>query len=126
MAMTIATLRRALSLVPLLVLMACGPSEPPPVVVPMDVGGGHGSEFGNVSATVAPDEYTDADGDHCPVFVTDRPLTTTAVLRIRSASCPLKDVPGAMIAIELDRRIVAVAPSLPGQEGSSQPTDTAQ
>ena len=119
--MTIALLRRALSLGPLLVLAACGPSWPPAIPVPMDVDGGRGSEFGNVTAVPAADDYIDADGDHCPVFTTDRPFTTTAVLRIRTASCPLKDVPGKLVAIELDRRVVPIVASAPEPPDSEAP-----
>jgi|HubBroStandDraft_2_1064218.scaffolds.fasta_scaffold2161572_1 hypothetical protein len=122
--MTTLILRRALGLVPLLLLAACGgSSKPPPAVVPMDVGGGIGSEYGNVDASLAQDEYTDADGNKCPIFITDRPLTSTTVLRIRSASCPSKDEPGTLVAVELDRKVVALAP---GTQGGAQPSDSAQ
>src|SRR5271168_3659015 len=123
--MTTVILRRALGLVPLLLLAACGggSSRPPPAVVPMDVGGGQGSEFGNVDASLSQDEYTDADGNKCPIFITDRLLTSTTVLRIRSASCPSKDVPGALVAVELDRKVVPIAL---GSQGGAQSTDSAQ
>jgi hypothetical protein len=120
--------RRPVLLVPLLLLLAAcgGSSAPPATVVPIDVGGGRGSEFGNVDATESADTYTDANGNKCPIFTTDRPLTTTTVLRIRSASCPSPDEPGVLVAKELDRRIVAVAPGAASAQGSSQPADSSQ
>ncbi len=126
--MTTVILRRALALLPTLLLAACGGghSGPPAAVVPMDVGGGRGSEFGNVDATQSLDTYTDASGNKCPIFTTDRPLTTTSVLRIRSASCPSRDEPGVLVAVELDRKIVAVAPGTASMQGSTQPADSNQ
>jgi hypothetical protein len=121
-------LRHALALFPMLLLAACGggSSGPPATPVPMDVGGGRGSEFGNVDATQSADTYTDASGNKCPIFTTDRPLTTTTVLRIRSASCPSPDEPGVLVAKELDRKVVAVAPGTASAQGSSQPADSSQ
>lgn len=84
------------------------PAAPPPL--PLSVGTGMGSQYGNYPA-VQGGEMVDAQGRRCVVWVWDRPLTSDLALRLRSASCVSTERPGAMVAIELDRTIIRIADS---------------
>jgi len=92
-------------------LALCGcASAPPPVLPPLSVEHGLGSEHGNYAAQ-ADGEMRGPAGERCVVFNWDRPLSNGMVVRLRSASCESKDHPGRMVATELSRTIIPMAES---------------
>jgi hypothetical protein len=78
--------------------------------LPLNVGGGHGSEIGNYPSTLA-GQYLNSVGQPCRLYHWDRPLGPNQVLRVRSASCPGGTRPGTMMATELDRQVIPMADS---------------
>ena len=101
-----------------IVLSGCaGQERNPPVMalpntaeLPLYVGGGAGSHFGNYAARID-GEMTDKNGNRCVVFNWDRPLTKDLAIRLRSASCPSLEVPGRMVCLELERKVIPISES---------------
>jgi len=89
-------------------LAACSAVEPAKPL-PLAVGGGKGSEFGNYAAAEA--GTVTIDGQRCYVWNWDRPFSPGMVLRYRSASCPSAEFPGRFIAIDLGHSIVPLSES---------------
>jgi hypothetical protein len=86
------------------------PPEATPPELPLDVGSGHGSEFGNY-ATLEAGETKLPTGERCTVYVWDRPYTKGTVIRYRSASCESRDHPNWMTARDLGHEIIPMAES---------------
>jgi hypothetical protein len=78
--------------------------------LPMYVGGGRGSQFGNYAAKID-GEMIDENGGHCVIFNWDRPLTKDLAICLRSASCPSLERPGQMVCMELDRKVIPISES---------------
>jgi hypothetical protein len=76
-------------------------------ILPPEVGGGRGSEFGNYAAVAAGE--TTIKGARCVLFDWDRPLPDGNVIRLRSASCYRPD--GIANAVELERHLVRLSDS---------------
>jgi hypothetical protein len=97
-----------------LAVAACssGPSpQPAPAArLPLSVGNGVGSQFGNYAARSV-GETRGAAGERCVVFDWDRPLDQHLAVRVKSMSCDSKERPGWMIATELSRTIIPIAQS---------------
>ncbi len=94
-----------------LALCGCSSSRTAPTAdLPLAVGHGAGSEFGNYVAQVA-GEMRGPEGEHCVVFDWDRPLTKDRAVRVRSASCESKQQPGRMAATELSRVVIPLSQS---------------
>jgi hypothetical protein len=82
---------------------------------PLTVDGARGSEDGNYGM-VPSGETVVLNGETCAVWLWDRPLSATRVLRVRSASCPAPDRPDGMVATELDRKVIPMAQSYVAQD----------
>jgi hypothetical protein len=87
-----------------------GCASAPVADVPMDVGNGAGSQYGNYAAQMD-GEVNGPAGEHCVVFNWDRPLTKDLALRQRSASCESQERPGGMVSRELSRTVIPIAQS---------------
>jgi hypothetical protein len=109
-----------------LVLACC--SSPPDTAVtrkvdlPLAVGSGAGSQFGNYPAEIE-GEHKGASGERCVVFNWDRPLTSTLAVRLKSESCESRGRPGWMLAKEISRTIIPIGQSnlKDGTNGTDQP-----
>jgi hypothetical protein len=98
-------------------------ARPPDRTLPLTVGQGMGSQFGNYAATMD-GEMVDQSGRRCVVWNWDRPLTADLVVRLRSASCESADHPGRMVAVELSRTIIPLsASSLMSEERAPDSAD---
>lgn len=87
------------------------PAEPAPAApLPLSVGNGVGSQYGNYAAE-ADGETRGPAGERCVVFNWDRPLTPDLALRVRSESCESKERPGWMLCRELSRTVIPIAAS---------------
>lgn len=78
--------------------------------LPLAVGNGVGSEYGNYSAHEA-GEISGPAGERCVLFDWDRPLTQDLALRVRSSSCESKERPGWMVCREISRTVILIAAS---------------
>lgn len=78
--------------------------------LPLSVGNGAGSEYGNYAA-VMDGETQGPSGERCVVFNWDRPLARDLALRLRSASCEFRASPGRMIGVELSRTVIPLSES---------------
>ena len=87
-----------------------GCASTPAADVPMSVGNGAGSQYGNYAAQMD-GETQDPSGEHCVVFNWDRPLTKDRALRLRSASCESEEHPGRMVSRELSRTVIPISQS---------------
>ena len=85
-----------------------GPAPPP--AIPLSVGHGSGSQYGNYAAQ-EDGEMTGPSGEHCVVFNWDRPLTKDFAVRVRSASCESKEHPGRMTSSEISRTVIPMGES---------------
>ena len=94
-------------------------SSPPAPGLPMSVGNGVGSQYGNYAAQ-SDGEMLRPSGERCVVFNWDRPLTKDLVLRLRSASCDSAERPGWMVSREISRTVIPIAESnLRGGQGEA-------
>jgi hypothetical protein len=101
-----------------IVLASCA-SSPPAPDIPMSVGNGAGSQYGNYAAQLE-GEMRGPSGERCVVFNWDRPLTKDLALRLRSASCESAERPGWMVSREISRTIIPIAQSnLRGEQGEA-------
>jgi hypothetical protein len=91
-----------------LALSACSSTSAPGL--PMSVGNGAGSQYGNYAAQMD-GEMHDSSGERCVVFNWDRPLTKDRALRLRSASCESEERPGRMVSRELSRTVIPISES---------------
>ena len=87
-----------------------GCASAPVADVPMDVGNGAGSQYGNYAAQMG-GEMRDPSGERCVVFDWDRPLTKDLALRQRSASCESQERPGGMVSREISRTVIPISES---------------
>ncbi|CCG40482.1 hypothetical protein [Magnetospirillum molischianum] len=79
--------------------------------LPLDVGNGIGSQFGNYPAQPE-GEARGPLGERCVVVNWDRPLTKELALRLQSVSCDSKDLPpGKMAAREISRTVIPLSES---------------
>jgi hypothetical protein len=96
-----------------------GCSSPPAATVPMGVGNGAGSQYGNYAAQMD-GEMPGPSGERCVAFNWDRPLTNDLALRMRSASCESQERPGWMVSREISRAVIPIAESnLKDQRGDA-------
>ena len=86
-------------------LALSGCSSTPAVNLPMSVGNGVGSQYGNYAAQMD-GEMRGPSGERCVIFNWDRPLTKDLAIRLRSASCESKERPGWMVATEISRTVI--------------------
>jgi hypothetical protein len=91
-------------------LAGCADWFASPAPSPLTVDGARGSEDGNYGM-VPSGETVQLNGETCSVWLWDRPLSASRVLRVRSASCPAPDRPDGMVATELDRSVIPMAQS---------------
>lgn len=78
--------------------------------LPMSIGNGSGSQYGNYSAE-SDGEMKGPSGERCVVFNWDRPISKDYALRLRSASCESAERPGWMVCRELSRELIPIAQS---------------
>jgi hypothetical protein len=93
-----------------LALALSGCASAPAVDVPMSVGNGVGSQYGNYAAQMD-GEMRGPAGERCVIFNWDRPLTKDLAMRLRSASCESKEHPGWMVATEISRTVIPISES---------------
>jgi len=92
-------------------LAGCAASPgPDPTDLTLTVGGGAGSQHGNYAGQ-RDGETLGPSGERCLAFNWDRPLGNGRVLRVRSASCPSREIPGRMVGRELSRTIIPLSQS---------------
>jgi hypothetical protein len=87
-----------------------GCASTPAADVPMSVGNGAGSQYGNFAAQMDGEMRGPAD-EYCVVFNWDRPLTKDLALRQRSASCESQERPGGMVSREISRTVIPISES---------------
>jgi hypothetical protein len=92
-----------------LALAGCASPEPA-ANLPLSVGNGVGSQYGNYAAQ-QDGEMRGPSGERCVIFNWDRPLTKDLVVRLRSASCESKERPGRMVCTQLSRTVIPIAES---------------
>ena len=78
--------------------------------LPLSVGNGVGSQYGNYEMQPA-GETQDAAGNRCFVFNWDRPLNRDFAIRYSSASCESKEHPVWMSATPYTRKIIPISQS---------------
>jgi hypothetical protein len=94
-------------------------SSTPAATVPMGVGNGAGSQYGNYAAQMG-GEMLGPSGERCVIFNWDRPLTKDLALRLRSASCESEERPGWMVSREISRAVIPISESnLKDQQGDA-------
>ena len=105
------------SLAGLLALSACSSPKPQPPLpsapafdMPLAINNGAGSQYGNYAAEEEREERG-PDGQRCVIFNWDRPLTSELAIRLKSASCESKDVPGMMTSHEISRLVIPIRES---------------
>jgi hypothetical protein len=81
-----------------------------PAKLPLNVGNGVGSQYGNYAAQMD-GEMRGPSGERCVIFNWDRPLTKDLAIRLRSASCESKDDPGRMVSTEISRMVIPTSES---------------
>ena len=98
-----------------------GCSSTPASNVPLNVGGGVGSQYGNYAAQMA-GEMRGPSGERCFLFNWDRPLTKDLAIRYTSASCESKEHPGRMVCTEISRTLIPISASnLAAEQGAAHP-----
>ncbi|HVI53281.1 MAG TPA: hypothetical protein VM661_18885 [Candidatus Sulfotelmatobacter sp.] len=93
-----------------LALSGCASSSPPSADLPLSVGNGVGSQYGNYAARMD-GEMRGPSGERCVIYNWDRPLTKDLAVRLRSASCEAKERPGWMLCRELSRTVIPISES---------------
>ena len=78
--------------------------------LPLNVGNGVGSRYGNYASLPA-GEMRGPSGERCYLFNWDRPLSSGDAIRITSASCEARDYPGLMVAREVSRTVIPMSES---------------
>ena len=78
--------------------------------LPLNVGNGVGSRYGNYASLPA-GEMRGPSGERCFLFNWDRPLSSGDAIRITSASCEAREYPGLMIAREVSRTVIPMSES---------------
>ena len=91
-------------------LALSGCSSTPTANLPMSVGNGLGSQYGNHAAQMD-GEMRGPSGERCVIFNWDRPLTKGLAIRLRSASCESKERPGWMVCTEISRTVIPISES---------------
>jgi hypothetical protein len=91
-------------------LALSGCSSTPAANLPMSVGNGVGSQYGNYAAQMD-GEMRGPSGERCVIFNWDRPLTKDLAVRLRSASCESQERPGWMVAREISRTVIPMSES---------------
>lgn len=82
----------------------------PAANLPLSVGNGTGSQYGNYVAQMD-GEMNGPAGERCVLFNWDRPLTKDLVVRLRSASCESMERPGWMVGREISRTVIPISES---------------
>ena len=91
-------------------LALSGCSSSPASRLPLTVGNGSGSQFGNYAAQ--PDgEMRGPSGERCVIFNWDRPLTNELAVRLRSRSCESREHPRWMDCTEISRTVIPMSES---------------
>lgn len=85
-------------------------SVPARGTLPLDIGNGTGSQYGNYEMRPA-SETRDAAGNRCVVFNWDRPLNKNFAIRYSSASCESKDHPIWMNTTSYTRIVIPISES---------------
>ena len=94
-----------------LALADCSSTAPGPAShLPLSIGGGVGSQYGNYVGQPA-GEMRGPSGARCVAFNWDRPLAQSLAVRYRSASCEAKDHPGRMIVRDISRTVIPIEKS---------------
>jgi len=97
-----------------LALTACTsaqqPVPPGKASLPLDVGNGIGSQYGNYEMRAA-GETKDADGNRCFVYNWDRPLNKDTAIRYTSLSCESKEHPVWMSTTPYTRKLIPLSQS---------------
>lgn len=78
--------------------------------LPLDVGNGVGSQYGNYEMRPAGETH-DAAGNRCVVFNWDRPLNKNFAIRYSSASCESRAHPVWMNTTDYTRAIIPISQS---------------
>jgi len=91
-------------------LALSGCSSTPAANLPLSVGNGVGSQYGNYAAQMD-GEMRGPSGERCVIFNWDRPLTKDLAIRLRSASCESKERPGWMVGTEISRTVIPMSES---------------
>ena len=91
-------------------LALSGCSSTPAANLPLSIGNGVGSQYGNYAAQMD-GETRGPSGERCVIFNWDRPLTKDLAVRLRSASCETKERPGWMVGTEISRTVIPMAES---------------
>lgn len=92
-------------------LCACSiPETSSTASIPVQVGNGIGSQYGNYGAEMD-GEMLGSQGERCIIFNWDRPVTKDLAIRLRSASCEAKERPGWMISREISRTLIPMSES---------------
>ena len=96
----------------ILALFGCAtpPTASLPPSLPLSVGNGTGSQYGNYGAKLE-GEMQGPSGEHCVIYNWDRPLTADLAVRLRSSSCDSLERPGWMVCKELSRTVIPMAES---------------
>jgi hypothetical protein len=101
-------------------LALSGCAATPAVNLPLNVGNGAGSQYGNYAGQMD-GEMNGPAGERCVVFNWDRPLTKEPAVRTRSASCESTERPGRMVAKELSRTVIPMSESnLKDEQGEAR------
>lgn len=114
-------IRNGLGFAGLAVLAGCAGTGQSRGDLPLAVGNGSGSQYGNYAARLE-GETRGPSGERCVVYDWDRPLTRDLAIRLRSASCDSPETPGHMMPRELSRTVIPLSQSTLSQ---SAPTDLA-
>jgi hypothetical protein len=85
-------------------------SSAPVTDLPMSVGNGARSQYGNYAAQMD-GEMRGPSGERCVIFNWDRPVTKDLALRLRSASCESGERPGWMVSTEISRTVIPISAS---------------
>ena len=94
-----------------LALSGCSSTGTAPAAdLPLSVGNGVGSQYGNYAAQMD-GEMRGPSGERCVIFNWDRPLTKALAIRVRSASCESKEHPGWMVCTEISRTVIPISES---------------
>jgi hypothetical protein len=94
-----------------LALSGCASPETPAASnLPLSIGNGVGSQYGNYAAHLD-GEMLGPSGERCVIYNWDRPLTKDLAIRLRSASCESRERPGWMVCRELSRTIIPISES---------------
>jgi hypothetical protein len=91
-------------------LALAGCASAPAVELPVNVGNGLGSQYGNYGAQ-ADGEAVGPAGERCIVFDWDRPISRDRAIRTKSESCESQERPGVMVAREISRTVIPMSQS---------------